>query len=187
MPSLPYQRSAVPAESPMRALAFIYRHYYLLQKSPVLLLAFHYSHLTNGFASTTPRAHRQHTQETRPFPNPPPPPPPPPHQSQNAYCNRDSSTTQDNPHDRQSMAVPWTAKLPFLGIAGCDCDGLTAASPRRTCCSYPSTYYLARCKALLPETYISVANGAADASPSYAVHARVLCQALPRQPCARSQ
>ena len=75
--------------------------------------------------------------------------------------------TRDNTHQYQFMALPWIAKLPFLGIAGC--DSVTAAMHTRLC----SSSDLARRR--LPETYNAVANGAADTSLSYSVHARESC------------
>ena len=91
------------------------------------------------------------------------------------------------------MALPWIAKLPFLGIAGC--DSATAASLTKSTLTQrilttpmhtlQRTWPAAKHHCLKHNN--PVANGAAAASLSYAVHARVLCQALPRLPCARSQ
>ena len=158
MPLLPYLRSAASAEpyhqTRTRTRHHIYRNYLTTVRSTWYTLP--YSRLTFDIASTYKSA-----QETRPLPNSLL------HRRRRHDKVKLHGQTRDNTHQYQFMALPWIAKLPFLGIAGC--DSVTAAMHTRLC----SSSDLARRR--LPETYNAVANGAADTSLSYSVHARESC------------
>jgi hypothetical protein len=158
MPLLPYLRSAASAEpyhqTRTRTRHHIYRNYLTTVRSTWYTLP--YSRLTFDIASTYKSA-----QETRPLPNSLL------HRRRRHDKVKLHGQTRDNTHQYQFMALPWIAKLPFLGIAGC--DSVTAAMHTRFCSSSDLAHRR------LPETYNAVANGAADTSLSHFVHARESC------------